>query len=94
MKSMSLRHSRSCIDSSEDWARGEPMRVSGGRQASDPWTGKGGVAPGTRLAVVTGVGASGDDILQDPLGLLIHEVPFSRGHLTAVDPFLARPATR
>jgi hypothetical protein len=32
--------------------------------------------------------------LRTPLGRLIPEVPFSRGHLAAVDPFLARPATR
>jgi hypothetical protein len=68
MKSTSSRRSRSYIDSSEDWARGEPIRVSRGRQASDPWTRKGGVAMIARLGVVTGVGASGEDILQDPLG--------------------------
>jgi hypothetical protein len=47
-----------------------------------------------RLVVVAGVGVFGEDILQDPLGCLIPEVPISRSHLTAVDPFLARPATR
>ena len=30
------------IPVSKDWAREEPIRVSGGRQASDPWTEKGG----------------------------------------------------
>ena len=47
-----------------------------------------------RLVVFTRVGASGEDILQVPLGQLIPEVPFSRGHLAVVDPFLARSATR
>jgi hypothetical protein len=47
-----------------------------------------------RLFVVTGVGVSGENILQDPLRRLIPEVPFSGGHLAAVDPFLAGPATR
>jgi hypothetical protein len=47
-----------------------------------------------RLDVATGVSVSGDDILQDPLGLLILKVPFSHDHLAVVDPFLARSATR
>jgi hypothetical protein len=41
------------------------------------------------LVVFTGVGASGEDILQVPLGRLIPEVPLSRGHLTVVHLFLA-----
>jgi hypothetical protein len=36
MKSMSLHRSYSCIDSLKYWTRGEPIRVSGGRQASAP----------------------------------------------------------
>jgi hypothetical protein len=68
MKSMSSRRSRSYIDSLEDWARGEPIRVSRGRQASDPWTRKGGVTMIAWLGVVTRVGASGEDILQAPSG--------------------------
>jgi hypothetical protein len=36
MKSMSLCHSYSCIDSLKYWTREEPIRVSGGRQASAP----------------------------------------------------------
>jgi hypothetical protein len=47
-----------------------------------------------RLVVIAGVGVSGENILQDPLGWLIPEVRFSRSHLAVVDPFLARPATR
>jgi hypothetical protein len=45
------------------------------------------------VVVITGVGVPSEDILQVPLGLLIPEVPFSRGHLTVVDPLLARAAT-
>jgi hypothetical protein len=36
MKSMSLRRSYSCIDLLKYWTRGEPIRVSEGRQASAP----------------------------------------------------------
>jgi hypothetical protein len=50
--------------------------------------------PEVRLVVFTGVGASGEDILQVPLGRLIPEVPFSRGHLAAVHLFLVGPAAR
>jgi hypothetical protein len=48
---------------------------------------------GVRLVVSTGVGASSEDILQVPLGWLIPEVPFSRGHLAVVHLFFARSAT-
>jgi hypothetical protein len=47
-----------------------------------------------RLVIITRVGVSGENVLQDPLGWLILEVRFSRGHLAAVGPFLARPAAR
>jgi hypothetical protein len=47
-----------------------------------------------RLVVFTGVGASDEDILQVPLGRLIPEVPFSRGHLVVIHLFLAGPAAR
>jgi hypothetical protein len=94
MKSMPLRRSYSYIDSSKDRAHGEPIRISRERQASVPKTRKDGFPPVARLAVVTGVRVSGENILQDPLGRLIPEVSFSRGHLAVVDPFLARPATR
>jgi hypothetical protein len=47
-----------------------------------------------RLVVIAGVGVSGENVLQDPLGRLIPEVQFSRGHLAVVDPFLARSAMR
>jgi hypothetical protein len=51
-------------------------------------------SPEVRLVVFTGVGASGEDILQVPLGRLIPEVPFSRSHLAVVHLFLAGPAAR
>jgi hypothetical protein len=56
------------MDQSEAWTRGESRRVSGGRQASAPWTGEFGVPPGVHLVVATRVGVSGEDILQVPLG--------------------------
>ena len=46
------------------------------------------------VVIITGVGVSSEDVLEDLLGGLIPEVPFSRGHITVVDPLLARPATR
>jgi hypothetical protein len=49
---------------------------------------------GVRLVVFTGVGASGEDILQVPLGRLILEVPLSRGHLAVIHLFLAGAAAR
>jgi hypothetical protein len=51
-------------------------------------------SPEVRLVVFTKVGASDEDILQVPLGRLIPEVPFSRGHLAVVHIFLAGPAAR
>jgi hypothetical protein len=56
------------MGSSEVWTRGESRRVSGGRQASAPYTGEHGVPQGVHLVVLTGVGASSEDILQVPLG--------------------------
>jgi hypothetical protein len=50
--------------------------------------------PGVRLVVFTGVGASGEDILQVPLGRLIPEIPLSRGHLAIVHLFFPRSAAR
>jgi hypothetical protein len=50
--------------------------------------------PGVRLVVFTEVGASGEDILQVPLGRLIPEIPLSRGHLAIVHLFFARSAAR
>jgi hypothetical protein len=47
-----------------------------------------------RLVVATGVGVSGENILQDPLEWLIPEAPFSRGHLAIVDSFLTGSAMR
>jgi hypothetical protein len=82
------------MDSSKYWTRGEPIRISRERKASVPKTRKDGVSPVARLAVITGVGVSGKNILQDPLGRLIPEVPLFHGHLAIVDPFLARPVTR
>jgi hypothetical protein len=46
------------------------------------------------VVVITGVGVSSEDVLEDLLGGLIPEVPFSRGRVTFVDLLLARPATR
>jgi hypothetical protein len=46
------------------------------------------------VALATGVGVSSENVLEDPLGRLIPEVPLSRGHITVVDPLLARPTTR
>jgi hypothetical protein len=46
------------------------------------------------VVVVTGVEVSSEDVLEDLLGGLIPKVPFSRGHITVVDPLLARSTTR
>jgi hypothetical protein len=46
------------------------------------------------VVVITRVGVSSENILEDPLRWLIPEVPFSRGHVTFVDLLLARSATR
>jgi hypothetical protein len=46
------------------------------------------------VGIITGVRVSSEDVLEDLLGGLIPEVPFSRCHITVVDPLLARPATR
>jgi hypothetical protein len=42
------------------------------------------------VVVITGVGASSEDVLEDSLGGPIPEVPFSRGRITFVDLLLAR----
>jgi hypothetical protein len=47
-----------------------------------------------RLIVFTGVGASGEDILQVPLGRLVPEVPLSRGYLAVVLLLFAGPTAR
>jgi hypothetical protein len=46
------------------------------------------------IVVITRVGVSSDDVLEDLLGGLIPEVPFARGQVTFVDLLLARLATR
>jgi hypothetical protein len=46
------------------------------------------------VGIITGVGVSSEDVLEDLLKGLVPEVPFPRGHITVVDPLLARPATR
>jgi hypothetical protein len=46
------------------------------------------------VVVITGVGVSSEDVLEDLLEGLIPEVLFSRGCVTFVDLLLARPATR
>jgi hypothetical protein len=50
--------------------------------------------PRVRLVVFTRVGASGEDILQVPLGRLIPEIPLNSGHLAIVHLFFARSAAR
>jgi hypothetical protein len=50
--------------------------------------------PRVRLVVFTGVGTSGEDILQVPLGRLVPEIPLSRDHLAIVHLFFARSAAR
>jgi hypothetical protein len=46
------------------------------------------------VVVITGVGVSSEDVLEDLLEDLIPEVPFSRCYITFVDLLLARPAPR
>jgi hypothetical protein len=46
------------------------------------------------VIVITGVGVSSEDVLEDLLEGLIPEVPFSHGRVTFVDLLLARPVTR
>jgi hypothetical protein len=46
------------------------------------------------VVVITGVGISSDDVLEDLLGGLIPEVPFACDQVTFVDLLLARPTTR
>jgi hypothetical protein len=46
------------------------------------------------VVIITGVRVSSEDVLEDLLRGLIPEVPISHGHITVVDPLLARPATR
>jgi hypothetical protein len=46
------------------------------------------------VIVITGVGVSSEDVLEDLLGGLIPKVPFSHGYVTFVDLLLARPASR
>jgi hypothetical protein len=46
------------------------------------------------VSIITGVEVSSADVLEDMLGGLIFEVPFSRSHIIVVDPLLARPTTR
>jgi hypothetical protein len=46
------------------------------------------------VIVITRVRVSSENVLEDPLRRLIPEVPFSRGHITVVDPLLARLAIR
>jgi hypothetical protein len=46
------------------------------------------------IVIITGVGVSSEDVVEDLLGGLIPEVPFSHGYVTFVDLLLARPAPR
>jgi hypothetical protein len=45
------------------------------------------------VGIITGVEVSSEDVLEDLLGGLVPEVPFSRIHITIVDPLLAKPVT-
>jgi hypothetical protein len=46
------------------------------------------------VVVITRVGVSSEDVLEDLLGGLIPAVPFSRGQVAFVDLLLARPVMR
>jgi hypothetical protein len=46
------------------------------------------------VLIITGVGVSSEDVLEDLLGGLVPEVPFSRGQVSFVDLLLARPVPR
>jgi hypothetical protein len=46
------------------------------------------------VIVITRVGVSSQDVLEDLLGGLIPKVTFSHGYVTFVDLLLARPASR
>jgi hypothetical protein len=46
------------------------------------------------VVVITRVGISSDDVLEDLLGGLIPEVPFACGQVTFVDLLLTRQTTR
>jgi pSer/pThr/pTyr-binding forkhead associated (FHA) protein len=46
------------------------------------------------VIVITGVGVSSEDVLEDLLGGLIPEVPFSHGYVTFVDLLLAKLTSR
>jgi hypothetical protein len=46
------------------------------------------------VVVITRVGVSSENFLENLLGGLIPEVPFSRGQIAFVDLLLARPAAR
>jgi hypothetical protein len=83
-----------CIHLSAARTRAGSGRASGGKACFSS-VDRGTRGPsGVRLVVFTGVGASGEDILQVPFGRLIPEVPFSRSHLAVVHLFLAGPAAR
>jgi hypothetical protein len=74
--------------------RGGSGRASGGKACFSS-VGRGTRGPsGVRLVVFTGVGASGEDIFQVPLGRLVSEVPLSRGYLVVVLLLFAKPTAR
>jgi hypothetical protein len=94
MKSMSSRHSCSCIDSPNDWTRGDPHKDFRGKAGFGPadqgeWNLPGSLtlsSPESESPVKTSFRTPSDDWYPRPR--------FSRGHLAVVDPFFARPVTR
>jgi hypothetical protein len=46
------------------------------------------------VVVLTGIGVFSEDFLENLLGCLIPEVPFSRGQVAFIDLLLARPTMR
>jgi hypothetical protein len=83
-----------CIYLSIARTRGGSGRASGGKACSSSvdWGTRG--PSRVRLIVFTGVGASGEDIFQVPLGRLVPEVPLSRGYLAVVLLLFAGPTAR
>jgi hypothetical protein len=76
-------------------ARTRGVRKGLRRKACFSSVGRGTQGPSeVRLVVFTGVGASGEDILQVPLGRLIPEVPLNSDYLVVVHLFFAGPAAR
>jgi hypothetical protein len=83
-----------CIYLSAARIHGGSGRASGGKACFSS-VDRGTRGPsGVRLVVFTGIGASGEDILQVPLGRLVPEVPLSRGYFAVVLLLFAGPMAR